>query len=190
MFWRQGNTLLILKSSIFFSCFTGKASAISNNEYNQRVSNPKQNIRVRCCVLGIFFKYIPSCLATLTHQAQFIKEALDFYTGMAWWLSLQWRHNKLDGVPSHQSDDCLLNRLYRRRSKKHSSSASLAFVRGIHRWPVNSPYKGPVTWQMFPFDNVILVLLAMGFQIWAPLAIIILRLGVKSNQCALSCSEG
>ena len=29
--------------------------------------------------------------------------------------------------------------------RKFQSSASLAFVRGIHRWPVNSPYKGPVT---------------------------------------------
>ena len=26
--------------------------------------------------------------------------------------------------------------------RKHQSSASLAFVRGIHRWPVNSPHKG------------------------------------------------
>ena len=29
--------------------------------------------------------------------------------------------------------------------RKHQSSTSLAFVRGIHRWPVNSPHKGPVT---------------------------------------------
>ena len=29
--------------------------------------------------------------------------------------------------------------------RKHESSASLAFVRGIHRWPVNSPHKWPVT---------------------------------------------
>ena len=29
--------------------------------------------------------------------------------------------------------------------RKHQSSASLAFVRGIHRWPVNSPHTGPVT---------------------------------------------
>ena len=29
--------------------------------------------------------------------------------------------------------------------RKHQSSAPLAFVRGIHRWPVNSPNKGPVT---------------------------------------------
>ena len=35
--------------------------------------------------------------------------------------------------------------------RKHQSSASLAFVRGIHRWPVNSPHKGPVTRKMFPF---------------------------------------
>ena len=33
--------------------------------------------------------------------------------------------------------------------------ASLGFVRGIHRWPVISPYKGPVTRKMFPFNDVI-----------------------------------
>ena len=38
--------------------------------------------------------------------------------------------------------------------RKHQSSASLAFVRGIHRWPVHSPHKGPVTRKMFPFDDV------------------------------------
>ena len=37
----------------------------------------------------------------------------------------------------------------RRRSKKHRNSAWLAFVRGIHRWPVYSPHKGPVTRKMF-----------------------------------------
>ena len=40
--------------------------------------------------------------------------------------------------------------------RKHPSSASLAIVRGIHRWPVNSPHKGPVTRTMFPFDEVIM----------------------------------
>ena len=40
--------------------------------------------------------------------------------------------------------------------RKHQSSASLAFVRGIHRAPVNSPHKGPVTRTMFPFDDVIM----------------------------------
>ena len=36
--------------------------------------------------------------------------------------------------------------------RKHQSSKSLAFARGIHRWPVNSPHNEPVMWKMFPFD--------------------------------------
>ena len=39
---------------------------------------------------------------------------------------------------------------------KHQSSALLAFVRGIHWWPVNSLHKGPVMRKMFPFDGVIM----------------------------------
>ena len=40
--------------------------------------------------------------------------------------------------------------------RKHQSSASLALVREIHRWPVNSPHKWPVKRKMFPFDDVIM----------------------------------
>ena len=39
--------------------------------------------------------------------------------------------------------------------RKLQSSAPLAFVRGIHRWQVKSPHKGPVTRKMLPFDDVI-----------------------------------
>ena len=70
--------------------------------------------------------------------------------------AFQWRHNERDGVSNHQPHDCLLNRLFRRWSKKHQSSASLALVRGIHQSPVNSPHKWPVTRKMFPFDDVIM----------------------------------
>ena len=35
--------------------------------------------------------------------------------------------------------------------RNHQSSASLAFVQGIHRWPANSPHKRPVMQKMFPF---------------------------------------
>ena len=38
--------------------------------------------------------------------------------------------------------------------RKEPSSASLAFVRRIHRWPVNVPHKGSVTQKMCPFDDV------------------------------------
>ena len=41
--------------------------------------------------------------------------------------------------------------------RKHQRSASLAFVWGIHRGPLNSPHKWPVTRKMFPFDDVIML---------------------------------
>ena len=68
--------------------------------------------------------------------------------------SLQWRHNKRNGISNHRRHNCLPNHLSRRR--KHQSFTSLAFVRGIHQWPVNSQHKGPVTQKMFPFNYVIM----------------------------------
>ena len=47
--------------------------------------------------------------------------------------------------------------------RKHQSSASLAFVRGIHLGPVNSPHKWPVTRKMFPFDDVIMISTIQSF---------------------------
>ena len=51
---------------------------------------------------------------------------------------------------------------------KHQSSASLAFVWGIHRGPVNSPHKWPVTRKMFPFDDVIMRHIDLGMAIGDP----------------------
>ena len=41
---------------------------------------------------------------------------------------------------------------------KQQRPASLAFVREIYPWPLNSPHKWPVTRKMFPFDDIIMVL--------------------------------
>ena len=46
--------------------------------------------------------------------------------------------------------------------RKHQSSASLTFTWGIHRGPVNSPHKGPVTRKLFPFDDVIMLIQIMA----------------------------
>ena len=70
--------------------------------------------------------------------------------------ALQWCHDERDGVSNHQPHDCLLNRLFRRRSKEASKLRVTGLFRGIHRWPVNSPHKGPVARKMFPFDDVIM----------------------------------
>ena len=50
--------------------------------------------------------------------------------------------------------------------RKHQSSASLAFVWEIHRRPVNSPHKWPVTRKMFPFDDVIMIFPKGKFNFW------------------------
>ena len=70
--------------------------------------------------------------------------------------ALLWRHNGHDCVSNHQPHGCLLNRLFRRRSKKTSKLRVTGLFVGNSPEPVNSPHKGPVTRKMFPFDNVIM----------------------------------
>ena len=56
--------------------------------------------------------------------------------------SLQWRHNGCDGVSHHQPYECLLNRLYRRRTKKTSKLRVTGLCAG------NSPVTGEFPTQM------------------------------------------
>ena len=44
---------------------------------------------------------------------------------------------------------------------------SLALVRRIHPWPVDSPQKGPVTWKMFPFDDVVMLWRSLCPRSWS-----------------------
>ena len=69
---------------------------------------------------------------------------------------LQWRHNERDGVSNHRRLDCLLNSFFRRRSKKISKLRVTSPCERIHWSPVNSPHKGPITRNLFPFDDVIM----------------------------------
>ena len=71
-------------------------------------------------------------------------------------ISLHWRHNDHDGVSNHQPHGCLLNRLFRRRSKKTPKLRVTGLCVGNSPGPVNSPHKGLVTRKMFPFDDVIM----------------------------------
>ena len=67
----------------------------------------------------------------------------------------QWRHNKRYGVLIHQPHDCLLNRLFRRRSKKTSMPRVPGF--GEENSPASPPHKWPVTQKIFPFHDIIMV---------------------------------
>ena len=75
-------------------------------------------------------------------------------------VALQWRHNERGGISNHQPYDCLLNRLFRRRSNKTPKLRVTGLCAGnspvIRWWPVNYPHKGPVARKMFPFDDVIM----------------------------------
>ena len=57
--------------------------------------------------------------------------------------------------------------------RKHQSSASLTFVRGIQWWAVNSPHKGPVTQKIFPFDDVIVCNINVFLEVDVELFVII-----------------
>ena len=61
-----------------------------------------------------------------------------------------------DGVSNHQPQGCLLNRLFRRRSRKTSKLRVTGLCVENSPGPVNSLHKGPVTRKMFPFDDVIM----------------------------------
>ena len=58
-------------------------------------------------------------------------------------ISLQWRQTERDGVANHRRRDCLLNILFRRRSKKASKLRVTVLCEG--KPPVVSPHKGPIT---------------------------------------------
>ena len=97
--------------------------------------------------------------------------------------SLQWRRNETDGVSNYQSHDCLLNRLFRRRSKKTSKLRVTGLYERNSPMTGEFPHKGPVTRKMFPFDDVI-----MWWFTLIPFASWFLLPALPLNY-ALSCSE-
>ena len=65
------------------------------------------------------------------------------------WFPLRWRHNDHDGVSNHQPHGCLLNRLFRRKSKKTSKPRVTGLCAG------NSPGTGEFPAQMASYaENV------------------------------------
>ena len=69
------------------------------------------------------------------------------------------KHKVTPGIPgwlNYQPHDCLLNRRFRRRSKKTSKLRVTGLCAGNSPGPVNSPHKWPVTWKIFSFDDVIM----------------------------------
>ena len=78
--------------------------------------------------------------------------------GQLWYVGKQYSDVTMSIVASHMTSISIVcsNVYSGAYQREHESSALLAFVRGIRRWPVDSPHKGPVTREMFPFDDIIM----------------------------------
>ena len=63
-------------------------------------------------------------------------------------------HKEYDVVPNQRRLDCLLNRLFRHRSKKISKLRVTGLCDGNSPVTAELPAKGPVTRKMFPFHDV------------------------------------
>ena len=73
-------------------------------------------------------------------------------------LSLYWRHNERDGVSNHQPNDYLLNRLFRRRSKKTSKLRVTVLCAGNSPVTGEFPAERASNAEMVPFDDVIMII--------------------------------
>ena len=67
-------------------------------------------------------------------------------------------------------------------------------MRGIHRWPVNSPHKGSVMPKTLPFDDVIMVRVSLYkvpviWEVFACYYVIIIWAGCLINEVGLLCRE-
>ena len=66
---------------------------------------------------------------------------------------LQWRRNERDGVSNQRRLYCLLNRLFRRKSKKTSKLSVTGRCEGKPPVTLDSPHKGSVTRKCFHFKT-------------------------------------
>ena len=81
----------------------------------------------------VFFLWFGNSLISLSHYNNVIMSAME---------------SQITGVSIVYSTVCS-----GAAQRKHQRSASFAFMGGIHRWPVNSPHKGPRTGKMFSCDE-------------------------------------
>ena len=107
-----------------------------NNDWPHGICNFSHNVYMRFCCVLFCCRFVISC----------------------WWFPsdfiMSTMESQMTSVSTVYSNVC-----WGTDQRKHQSSASLAFVREIPRWPVNFPHKRPVTWKMFPLDYVIMPLI-------------------------------
>ena len=153
----DGTNLLVLKISAFWSPWPPRWAPEV-----REVSHKVVVIDRFHCISGCLFRYSPFCYPAsfwwyISHTAGHppdqgtiwrLDDKVNYYTDII-----------MGAIASHTTSLTIVySSVYLDADgRKHQSSASLAFVWGIHRRPVNSPHKWPVTRIMFPFDDVIMI---------------------------------
>ena len=115
------------------------------------------SLQSHTCLCGCVFMSLMSDLKLCLRHFRVLQNILSYRTKL--WR--QWTHysevmmsavtSQITGVSIVYSTVCSSA-----DQRRHQSSASLAFMRGIHRWPLNSSHKGSVTLHIFSFDDVIM----------------------------------
>ena len=119
----------------------------------------------------VFFTRSPVCCDAHQHYSAVIMSATT---------------SQITGVSNFCSTVC-----YGADQIKHQSSVSLAFVRGIHRPPVDSTHKEPVRRKMFPFDDAIMThTLCVCFVVCAGSVTVITGLVIPRHQYSLQSLQG
>ena len=92
-----------------------------------------------CVFVWSCFNSVLPDIVSLYHNGAYLKHDLKCFVSPVVFFTSQSRHNECDSVLNYQRLDYLLKWFFRHRSKKHQSSASLAFARVIPLLPVDSP---------------------------------------------------
>ena len=139
---------------------------ISHCSYHSFALNHRYCLWPRPEFIDVFFYvYRPRVLSNINryNRSSFVYSHSTGHKNGAFWSKtidcvnpLRWRLNGRDGVSNHQLMIVYSTVYSGADQSKHQSPASLTFVWGIHRRPVNSPHKWPVTRKMFPLDDVIM----------------------------------
>ena len=117
-----------------------------------RVYSSKYNVSINSCNILAVLKII------IQENSRLCLFIIQVILKIRWYIKIHYNNVIMSAMASQiTSLTIVYSTVYSGiNQRKHGSSASLAFVRGIHRWPVNSLHKGPVTRKMFPCHNVIM----------------------------------
>ena len=113
----------------------------------------RKKVYVNLLIMNFHRVQIQVMKYTFSQNDQIVKEHYFHHSGKKCLAGKIIRHNECHGISNHRWLNCLLNHLFKCRSKKTAKLRATPW-----RWPMDSPHKGSVTQKIFPFDDAIMIL--------------------------------